>query len=186
MKTTIKLAVWLIFTLVTVSSAAEPNIWLKPYPQRQYGAFWHFEFEFQDLSNKKDKILSILSKYGGEATIPTSIMANTKAGDYQQISYRIQRKNAQKALSEFDKIGTMKSSSQKDNYDTVAERDAKDRLVRLKTELSANGAALKRMPALSELASEMTQTLQAAVLALGKSENVVLLDLILEEKEKGK
>jgi hypothetical protein len=113
-------------------------------------------------------------------------MANTKAGDYQQISYRIQRKNAQKALSEFDKIGTMKSSSQKDNYDTVAERDAKDRLVRLKTELSANGAALKRMPALSELASEMAQTLQASVAAQTKSENVVLLDIVLEEKEKGK
>jgi len=173
-----------ISALSALSPAAEHLKWLKFYPQRQYGAFWHFEFEIHDLAKKKEKILSILNKYGGEATIPPSNMAATKAGDYQQLSYRFQRKNGEKALTELRKIGTTKNSSQRDNYDTIGERDTRARLVRLKTEMSAESEALKRMPAVSELAAEMVETLQASASAYQGSENVILLNLILQEKAK--
>ena len=184
MRTTIKLCAFLLFSLAAASVATENKNWLKPYSQRQYGAIWHFEFEIQNLKKKNDRILAILNKYGGEPAIPTSNMASTKAGDYQQISYGFQRSNAEKALSELNKIGSLKTATRRDIYDTIADRDAKDKLVRLKTEMAAEGAALKRMPAVSELASEMADTLQASISAYAKSENVVLVNLVLQEKAK--
>jgi len=184
MKTTIKLCVSLLFVLAASSVATENKNWLKPYSQRQYGAIWHFELEIQNLKKKNDRILAVLNKYGGEPAIPTTNMASTKAGDYRQISYSFQRNNAEKALSELSKIGNLTTTTRRENYDTVADRDAKDKLVRLKTEMAAESAALKRMPAVSELASEMAETLQASVSAYAKSENVVLVNLILQENPK--
>ena len=183
-KSAIKLAVSLLFLLAALSPAAEPPKWLKFYPQRQYGAFWHFEFEIQNLSKKKDEILSILINCGGEPTIPPSNMASSKTGDYQQLSYRFQRKDAEKALTKLNKIGKVKNSNQHDNYDTITERDTREKIVRLKTEMSAESAALKRMPAVSQLAAEMVETLQTSASAYQRSENVILLNLVLQEKAK--
>lgn len=178
MKTIIPLTLSLLFLLAPSSSAAK---WLKPYPQRQYSATWHFDFDIQDLKGVKERILTLFKDYGGELTIPLDNLASNKEGTYQQLSYRIPRQGAEKALAKLKKLGTMKLSTQKDDDDSADYKDASDKLKRLKAEMSAQKEALKRMPAVSEAVSELAEALRASVSAHEKSKDIVLLNMVLQE-----
>ena len=75
----------LILLSALFAYGAEPS-WLKTYPVREYGAFWHYDLEVKNLIKNKEKILDVLNKNGGELTQPLENFPNTKDGKYQQLS----------------------------------------------------------------------------------------------------
>lgn len=169
--------------LTPPASAAAASNWLKPYPQRQHSAIWHFDFEIQGLQQAQERILAMFKNYGGDLTIPLENLASNEEGTYQQLSYRIPRAGAEKALAKLKKMGAMRSSTQKDD-DPLDIKDAQERLKRLRKDLSAQKKALERMSAVLELASEMAAALDAAIWAHEQSKSMVLLNLTLQEPAK--
>lgn len=155
--------------------------WLKTYPVREYGAFWHYDLEVRNLPKNKDKILDILRKSGGELTQPLENFPSTKDGKYQQLSYKIARNDVEKAFKELKKLTTIKRSTQKDDNSAYIE-EATEKLIKLRADSDAGKDELKRLPAISELAGELQAHLEKVVGAFDSSKDRVLLNLVLEEK----
>ena len=181
-----------IFFCISAAFAADMQIyspvppagyWMRMYPLRDYGAYWHLALDVHDVAKARAKALELLNKYKGESPIPLENMpTSTERTRYAQLSFRIDRKNGEKAWSKLLKLGSAKRRMQNENVVPEVRDEVPEKLRRLKADREAAGEAWAKIPALAGAYEEMARHLEAVQSAYINSGDRVLLNIVLEEK----
>lgn len=161
-------------------AAAPAPYWLKSCPRPELGGIWHVDLRVKDLSKHKGKVYDALKKNGCGLTQPLSNFPSTKDGRHAQLSCRIPRAGAEKALLRLRRLGEVVRLEKREE-DPAPSVECSEKLARLKADREAEGAALARVPAVSALVEETEASLEASARAYAASKDVVLLNLALDE-----
>jgi hypothetical protein len=161
-----------------------PVYWLKRYPLRDYGAFWHLELTVRDVKRARGKALKLLSKRGSAPVVPVENMASSDTFGYQQLSYVVPRKEGDKVLEGLKKLGEVKRFSQKENLNPEEFPEAQNRLSRLRAEQASGGEILKRLTAVNAVVEELAAHLEKACDSYRKADARILLNISMEEQAK--
>ena len=164
--------------LAAVPASAQ---WLKIYPVPVYGAHWHIDVKVRSFEKARKKTLEILEKYGGTAHIP---LENSAGGDtikYQQFSFRLSRKNADKALKRIKKLGQVRRSDQREASLIDYSEEIGRKIDRLNAERKAGGELFNRLASVREIIEELLASLEASAAGYRSAKETVLLNIVLEE-----
>ncbi|MBI3297550.1 MAG: hypothetical protein HYZ75_05270 [Elusimicrobia bacterium] len=165
-----------------VALAAPPpgGFWMKRYPVRAYGAFWHLEVAAKDFAKAREKVEKVLAKRKGVSTVPASSQVGSEKVRYMQWSYVLSRDAAAKALEDLRKLGAVKRETQTENL-LPGTDDIPVKLQSLSAERAAAGADAARYPAAFAAAAEIVAHLEEVERSWKDSQDKVLLNLALEE-----
>lgn len=158
--------------------------WLKRYPLRDYGAFWHLDLGVQDVKKAREKALKLLAKRGAAPAVPVENMASSDKFGYQQLSYVVPRKEGESVLEGLKKLGQVKRLERKESQEPDQSAEVETKLSRLKTEQEAGGEILKRLSAVNAVIEELTAHLAKADEGYKKSGGRILLNITMEEQSK--
>ncbi|MFA5140171.1 MAG: hypothetical protein WC728_13145 [Elusimicrobiota bacterium] len=161
-----------------------PAYWLKRYPLRDYGAFWHLELTVRDGKKAREKALKLLSKRGSAPVVPVENMASSDKFVYQQLSYAVPRKEGEKVVEGLKKLGQVKRFSRKDALEPDAASEVQTKLSRLRFEKEAGGEILKRLTVVNAVIEELCSHLEKVDDAYKKSSERILLNISMEEQPK--
>ena len=63
---------------------APVEFWLKRYPPKAFGAYWHVDLEVKKLPKVREKIFALMQKYGGLSTLPLASLPVSADQKFQQ------------------------------------------------------------------------------------------------------
>ncbi len=156
--------------------------WMKRYPARDYGAFWHLDLAVVDFAAGRRGAEAVLAKSSASAVVAEQNRVGSDKVKYMQWSYRLPRGEAVKVLEKLHTLGTVKRSTQNENLLPEVIAEVPEKLAKLKAERGA--PALTRLPATSAAAAEILAHLEAVDKAWKDSADSVLLNISIEEEAK--
>lgn len=165
------------------SQVPPAKYWLKRYPLRRYGAFWHLSLEVKDFDRAVGKTLKIMRKYKGKSPLPLDNMAGSDKGKYQQLSFRLSRKKGRKALAKLRKLGRVKHENQRENLAPEISGEVGSKLNRLREERRAGAPSLERLSSVAAAIDELIAHLEGVDVAYRASEDLILLNMVIQEGE---
>ncbi|MFA6030060.1 MAG: hypothetical protein WC969_09415 [Elusimicrobiota bacterium] len=160
--------------------AAPAPYWLKSCPRPERGGIWHVELRVQDLPKRTGKVYDALKRNGCDLTQPLANFPLTKDGRHQQLSCRIPRTGAEKALLRLRRLGEVVRLERREE-DPAPSVECSEKLARLKADRDAEKLALARAPAVSALVDETAASLEASARAYTENKDILLLNLALDE-----
>lgn len=164
------------------TQAVPGGFWMKRYPERRYGAFWHLELSAPDFAKAKARLETVLLKRRGLSTVPASSQVGSDKVRYLQWSYAFSRKDAEKAAADLKKIGAVLRENRQENLQGDAEAEVSAKLERLKAERSAAGTLFERLPATAAAVAEISGHLESVLRSAEESGDRVLFNISLEQE----
>ena len=180
----LRLVVLAAVAALAAETAPPGGFWMKRYPLRRYGAFWHLRLSTKDFSKARAAVEKALAKHKGVSTVSEESRVGSDKVRYLQWSYSFSRAQAPQAVEELEKLGTVLRAEQAENFQPELDGEVPVKLEGLAGERASADAALARYPAIAAAVAEITAHLEAVTKAFKDSQDAVLLNLSLEEAPK--
>lgn len=156
------------------------KFWMKRYPLPSYGAYWRLELLVEDFDKACGKALKILKRYGGKPAIPVENSPSSKKHRYQQFSFKLPRRGAERVLKKLRRLGTTRVLRQIPDLYAETPEEVGIKLVRLKAERKAGGVILGRVTAIAAAADEIIEHLEAVEAAGKAARERILFNIVIE------
>ncbi len=156
------------------------KFWLKRYPLPSYGAHWRLELIVEDFAKARGKALKILRRYGGEPAIPIENSASSEKHGYQQFSFRLPRRGAERVLKKLKRLGATRVLRQTSDPHAETPEEVGLKLARLKAERKAGGVILGRVASIAAMADELIEHLEAVEAAGKTARGRILFNIVIE------
>lgn len=160
------------------AAVPQPRDWMRLYPLRQYGAFWHLQLSVpvKKYAKVRAQALKILEDAGARHTIPVENAVSDEKRRYQQFSVELGRVQAGKALEALRRLGKVGRLAQDENRFSGVEAEVPVKLAKLRPERERLSGA----PASAEAVGEVRAHLEAVQAAYDSSRDRVLLNIVIE------
>ncbi|HBL19164.1 MAG: hypothetical protein A2X36_08840 [Elusimicrobia bacterium GWA2_69_24] len=160
------------------AAVPQPKDWMRLYPMRQYGAYWHLQLSVpaKRYAKVRAQALKTLEKAGARHTVPVDNSISDDKTHYQQFSVELGRVQAAKALEALRKSGRVGRLAQDDNRLSGVEAEVPAKLAKLRSERERLAGA----PASAEAVGEILAHLSAVQAAYDASRDRVLLNIVIE------
>jgi hypothetical protein len=155
--------------------------WLRDYPVREFGMFWHLDLEVKNGAKTRKKILALMKKHKGYAQQPVENLPVAGNFSYQQFSFRIESKGAQAVLDSLKKLGKVKKLSQKENPVPIMTDEVQARLRSFVEERERGRAALAQLPSVESAVDELLAHIQTAFISFHDSADRVLFNIVVNQ-----
>lgn len=156
------------------------GFWLRRYTVQTYGHQWHLALTVKDVAKTREKAVDILQKEKGVSTLPLDNMAGGDATPYAQLSFKMSRKDAEKALPKLKKLGQVERLIQREALEPKMDEEIKIKIDRLKAEKKSGGEILNRLTATAALQDELILTLEKTLADEKAARDRVLFNVVLE------
>jgi hypothetical protein len=156
--------------------------WLRVYPLSAYREFWTATLEVRDLQKDLPRVIAALEKRGGVTDTPLANSAGSATAGTQQLSYRLQAKDAQAALKDLGKIGKLPAPAVRPAGEKLPLPEIKSKLAALSKDKQDHAAELARMPAVSGLVDAAIGHLAAAEAVGERAQGEVVLNLTVRQR----
>lgn len=156
------------------------KFWLKRYPLPSYGAYWRLELLVEDFSKARKSVLKIFKRYGGEPAIPIENSASSEKHRYQQFSFRLPRRGAERVLKKLKRLGAARLLRQVPDPHAETPEEVGLKLARLKAERKASGVILGRVTSIAAMADELIEHLEAVEAAGKTARGRILFNIVIE------
>lgn len=177
------LACLLVGPAAALQGAVPPaRHWLKLYPLRGYGAHWRLELEVHDAAANKATARELFERYGGKSALPPDSTPDGRTSGHAQLSYRISRASADKALRRFRVLGKLVTLVQNENAAPELVAEARAKLEALRADRERGREGLQKLEALRGLGDELVEELERFLSAYEASEDLVLFNVELRER----
>lgn len=160
------------------AAVPQPKDWMRLYPMRQYGAFWHLQLSVpaKKYVKARARALELLERAGAVFTIPAESAISDDKRQYQQFSVELGRVQAGKVLEALRKLGKVGRLAVDDNRLPAVESEVSAKLAKLRPERELLSGA----PASAEAVGEIRTHLEAVQAAYEDSRDRVLWNIVLE------
>lgn len=162
-------------------AATPAPYWLRLYPPQPYSEYWHLKLRVADMEKASAAVQSALKRQGGKLAAPLSQMAYSREHKYQQMSFQVPARSAEKALRAIQGLGALEFLAKNPGFNGTLARERKEKLDGLQADMSAHRDELSRMPAVSALAGEMLAHLQQAETMQRQAADKVLFNVELQQ-----
>ncbi|MEE8424710.1 MAG: hypothetical protein V3S11_02715 [Elusimicrobiota bacterium] len=156
------------------------KFWLKRYPLPTYGAHWRLELLVEDFGKAREKALKILKRYGAKPAIPVENSPSSEKHRYQQFSFRLPRRGAERVLKKLKRLGTTRVLRQTPDLHAETPEEVGLKLTRLKAERKAGGVILGRVTSIAAAADELIEHLEAVEAAGKAARERILFNIVIE------